>query len=125
MTNHGEYNQIKGHHRSRNRRVHLKRNLRTRYDLSITNAELRTLVKQVQSGKHFMDKMMKDGFRTYLIEFKGKRIRFLYDPYKKEFVTVLHLLDHQKPMPIEKHINKQRARPGTLGEVFKDLIKTE
>jgi hypothetical protein len=128
MTNHNDYNQVRGHHRSRNRRVHLKRNLKIRYDLTITNGELKTLLKEVQNNKHHMDKSMADGFRTYLIEFKGKRIRFLYDPYKKEFVTVLNLLSRQtqlyQPIPIKKYIQKQRAEPGTLGEAFQNIINT-
>lgn len=96
MTFHGEYNQEKGHKRSRNRRVHLKNKLKLRYGIEVTNSDLKNLVKIIKSKKVFAEKTISDGCQIYTIQYRNQLVRLLYDPYRKELITALNLLDHQK-----------------------------
>ena len=123
MTHHNEYNRPSGHKHARNRRVHLKRNIKERFDVSITNAELKQILIKVKGRKLKPDKYIPDGTRTYLIQFKGKLMRFLYDPYRKHFITVLKPLDYQKADSIEEFIDKQKSNIGNLGEIFKKAMQ--
>jgi len=96
----------RGHNHTRNRRVHLRRKMYERFGVSITNHEIKDILNKIKTKKIRPDKRMRDGYETYYLKVKGIPMRLLYDRIKKQLVTALNPLEHQKMFTIEDLINK-------------------
>lgn len=79
-----------------NQRIHAKKRALERFDLDLNRDDLNKIKYLIQNKKTLMLERSSLRVTIHRVDYKGKRMRVVYDKLRKNIVTFLPMEDHEQ-----------------------------
>ena len=79
--------------KAKSQRIHAKRRALQRYDISLNREDLEKIIQLIQTGKGRCIEKQSNTRTIFIVEYKGKDCKVVYDKLRKNICTFLPMED--------------------------------